>query len=163
MADCRKNAAAETVLLTVIGYGCRIKKRGGELVKRKLMALACITAAVLVWLLFPRPAVGEDFQVHVVETWDAVPHSENVTDQVDLEALQDLLRRAKRRGYRVQFAPYQLTEKSVDMIGMDSRDHWNLALNENFCVVYHSADQGGYPIIDGEELLEEVWKLLPEK
>lgn len=73
-----------------------------------------------------------------------------------------LLRDAERKNYRVGFSPIRLTERTVDIRGMDSQGHWAFSPDENVCVVYRSAEQGGYPIIGGDELQGEVWKLLPE-
>ena len=89
---------------------------------------------------------------------------ENITGQIDqntCNALNDLLRQAERRGYRRNVFPRQLREDTVQIIGVDSHGPWFFELDGEACVLC-DGQRGGYPIIDGEELLEQVWALLPE-
>ena len=119
---------------------------------------AVVLAGIAAWCLLPRPAAEGDCQVYYVAAGERLA---DVTDQVDLEALGELLRGAERRGYRVSFAPLQLQERSVDIGVLAGSRHWHLYLDGDTCVLYGSAEKGGYPIIDGGELLEQVWALLP--
>ena len=128
--------------------------------KKWKLSLLCavVLAGIAAWCLLPRPAVAEDCQVYYVAAGEK---QVDVTDQVDLEAMGELLRGAERRGCRVSFAPLQLQERSVDIGVLESSRHWHLYMDEDTCVIYESADKGGYPIIDGGGLLEQVWALLP--
>ena len=89
---------------------------------------------------------------------------ENITGQIDqntCNALNDLLRQTERRGYRRNVFPRQLREDTVQIIGVDSNGPWFFELDGEACVLC-DGQRGGYPIIDGEGLLKQVWALLPE-
>ncbi len=123
-----------------------------------LAALLLIVGAA--WQLLPIPAVEADFQVQLVRVGTEL---ENVTEQVDTEALSALLQGQTRSRFRRQFTPIQLTDTSVEITGMDSRGHWHFSLGADMQVVYDSAEKGGWPIRNGEALLTEVWDILNEK
>ena len=131
---------------------------------RVLLACAVVVAAACVaaWYLLPRPAVGGGYEVQYIDVGETL---ENITDQIDqntCNALNDLLRQAERRGYRRNVFPRQLREDTVQIIGVDSNGPWFFELDGEACVLCGGQKRGGYPIIDGEELLEQVWALLPE-
>ncbi|MBQ7778663.1 MAG: hypothetical protein IJ396_07115 [Oscillibacter sp.] len=127
--------------------------------KNKLIMIvaALLLTAGTVWWFLPRPAVDADFKVHLVR---AGVELENVTEQVDTDALAELLQGQTRGRFRRRFAPTQLMESTVDITGMDSRGHWHFSLDGETQVVYESAEKGGWPIKNGEELLDSVWKIL---
>lgn len=127
--------------------------------KLKLILAVLLFAAVTTWWLQPRWAVGEDYRVELVRIGTEL---ENVTEQVDTEALSVLLQGQTRGRIRRQFAPTQLTESTVDITGMDSRGHWHFMLDAETQVVYESAEKGGWSIQNGEALLAEVWDILNE-
>ena len=66
--------------------------------KRWKILLVCAAAltGVAAWCFVPRSAVEEDFKIHYVRTGERLTDNH---DQVDLEALGDLLRNADRLGY----------------------------------------------------------------
>ena len=108
-----------------------------------------------------RPAVGGGYEVQYINVGETL---ENITDQIDqntCNALNDLLRQAERRGYRRNVFPRQLREDTVQIIGVDSNGPWFFELDGEACVL-SDGQRGSYPIVDGEELLEQVWALLPE-
>ena len=127
--------------------------------KKKLVVMlaALLLTVEAVWQLLPIPAVEADFQVQLVRVGTEL---ENVTEQVDTEALSALLQGQTRGRFRKQFAPTQLTDATVDITGMDSRGHWHFSLDADTQVVYESAEQGGWPIRNGEALLDNVWEIL---
>ena len=131
------------------------------LVKQKrnwiFLLLLCAIAA---HFIVPQRAVSEDFQVKLVRIGTEL---ENVTEQVDTEALSVLLQGQTHGLFRRQFAPTQLTESTVDITGMDSRGHWHFMLDAETQVVYDSAEKGGWPIRNGEALLNEVREILNEE
>ena len=49
----------------------------------------------------------------------------------------------------------------MQIIGVDSHGPWFFELDGEACVLCDGR-RGGYPIIDGEGLLKQVWALLPE-
>ena len=127
--------------------------------------LACVVAVTAAcaaaWYLLPRPAVGGDYEAQYINVGETL---ENITGQIDqntCNALNDLLRQTERRGYRRNVFPRQLREDTVQIIGVDSNGPWFFELDGEACVLCDGR-RGGYPIIDGEELLEQVWALLPE-
>ena len=124
-----------------------------------LLVCAVALAGIAAWCFVPRTVAEGAYRVYYVAAGEGL---RNVTDQVDLEAMGELLRDVERQGCRVSFAPMQLQERSVDIGVLESTRHWHLYMDEDTCVMYDSADKGGYPIIDGEDLLEQVWALLPE-
>ena len=119
-----------------------------------ILAAALLLLAGAAWYSRPCWAVGEEFQVQLVRVGTEL---EPVTEQVDTEALSVLLQGQTRGRFRRQFAPTQLTESTVDITGMDSRGHWHFTLDAQTQVVYDSAEKGGWPIRNGEALLDEVW------
>ena len=139
---------------------------GAVLLKKKWkILLACVVAVTAAcaaaWYLLPRPAVGEDYEVQYINVGETL---ENITGQIDqntCNALNDLLRQAERRGYRRNVFPRQLREDTVQIIGVDSHGPWFFELDGEACVLC-DGQRGGYPIIDGEGLLKQVWALLPE-
>ena len=130
--------------------------------KKPVTALFAVLLLAMggVWCLRPPWAVGEDFQVQLVRVGTEL---ENVTEQVDPEALSVLLQGQTRGRFRRQFAPVRLMDPSVEITGMDSRGHWHFSLDADTQVVYDSAEKGGWPIRNGEALLAEVWDILNEK
>ena len=133
--------------------------------KKWKILLACVVivtvACAAAWYLLPRPAVGEDYEVQYINVGETL---ENITGQIDqntCNALNDLLRQAERRGYRRNVFPRQLREDTVQIIGVDSNGPWFFELDGEACVRC-DGQRGGYPIIDGEGLLKQVWALLPE-
>lgn len=126
----------------------------------KVFIAVLVLMAGLVWWFQPRPAVGADFEVRLVRVGIEL---EDVTDQVDTEALAELLQGQTRGRFRRQFAPTRLTESTVDIAGRDNGGHWHFSLDADTQVVYDSAEKGGWPIQNGEALLAEVWDILNEK
>ena len=124
-----------------------------------LLVCVVVLAGIAAWCFAPRSAVEEDCRAYYVAAGEG---HRNITDQVDLEAMSGLLQGVERRGYRIGISPIQLKESSVDIGVLDSSWHWHFYMDEDTCVIYDSAEKGGYPIIDGGELLEQVWALLPE-
>ena len=122
-----------------------------------VLVLAVLLAAGAAWWFQSPWAVGEDYRVTLVRVGTEL---ENVTEQVDTEALAVLLQGQTRGRFRRQFAPTRLTEATVDITGMDSRGHWHFMLDMETQVVYDSAEKGGWPIRNGEALLREIWDIL---
>ena len=135
----------------------------GPVKKRWKILLVCVVAlaAIAAWCFIPRSAVGEgQYRIYYVGAGEGL---RDITDQVDLEAMGALLQDVERRGYRIGFSPVQLKESSVDIGVLDSSRHWHFYMDEDICVIYDSAEKGGYPIVNSEELLEQVWTLLPKQ
>ena len=127
-----------------------------------LLVCAVVLAGIAAWCFVPRSAVGEDYKIHYVEAYfESEYHVANVTDQVDLETLGDLLRDAKRMGYHLGYEGWT-GKQHVTILGMDQKGSVNILLDEGACLVDRGDFLGMYPLVNGEELLEQVWALLPE-
>ena len=128
--------------------------------KRWKIFLVCVVvlAGIAAWCFVPRSAVGEDFKIHYVRTGERLT---DITDQVDLETLGDLLRDAKRMGYHLGYEGWT-GKQHVTILGMDQKGAVNILLDEGACLVDRGDFLGMYPLVNGEELLEQVWALLPE-
>ena len=128
--------------------------------KKKLLAagIVLLLIAGAIWWFMPRPLVEADYTVHVMRTGETL---EDVTDQVDCEKLAELLQGYTCGHFRRSFAPFQLSESTVEISGMDSRGVWHILLCEDARVVYQSSDQGGYLIHNSEELWSAVLEMIP--
>ena len=124
-----------------------------------LLVCAAALAGIAAWCFVPRSAVREDYQIHLVEVGEGLT---DVTDQVDLEALGGLLQNAKRLGYHRGGNTVQMGTRHVLILGMDKTGSVNISLDEDACSVDRGDGLGHYPLLNGEELLEQVWALLPE-
>ena len=127
-----------------------------------LLVCAVVLAGIAAWCFVPRSAVGEDYKIHYVEAYfESEYHVANVTDQVDLEALGDLLRDAKRMGYH-NGAFTRIGKRCVIILGMERERPVHIYLDEGTYLVDYGDLLGMHPLLNGEELLEQVWALLPE-
>ena len=132
--------------------------------KRWKILLVCVVAlaGIAAWCFVPRSAVREDFKVHYVEAYyESEYHVANVTDQVDLETLGGLLRNADRLGYHWGYDG-RVEERYVQIMGVDRKGPVHILLDEGTFLVDRGDFLGMYPLVNGEELLEQVWALLPE-
>ena len=127
-----------------------------------LLVCVVVLAGIAAWCLVPRSAVGEDFKIHYVEAYyESEYYVADVTDQVGLEALSDLLRDAKRMGYHVGYDGWS-GARYVLIMGVDRKGPVHILLDEGTFLVDRGDFLGMYPLVNGEELLEQVWALLPE-
>lgn len=127
-----------------------------------LLACVVVLAGIAAWCLVPRSAVGEDLKIHYVEAYyESEYYVADVTDQVDLEALGGLLRDAKRMGYHVGYDGWS-GARYVLIMGVDRKGPVHILLDEGTFLVDRGDFLGMYPLVNGEELLEQVWALLPE-
>lgn len=128
-----------------------------------LLVCVVVLAGIAAWCFVPRSAVEEDFKIHYVEAYfESEYHVADVTDRVDLEALSSLLRDAERMGYHLGYDGWN-GKRHVTILGMDEKGPVNILLDEGACLVDRGDFLGMYPLVNGEELLEQVWALLPEQ
>ena len=128
--------------------------------KKWKVLLVCVVdlTGIAAWCLVPRPAVEEDFKIHYVRTGERLT---DITGQVDLEALGGLLRNADRLGYHWGYDG-RLEERYMLIMGVDRKGPVHILLDEGTFLVDRGDFLGMYPLVNGEELLEQVWALLPE-
>ena len=124
-----------------------------------VLVVAAVAAGIRARYVLRYPAVGEDFEISFIRAGETL---EDITEQINqdaLDALNELARGAERRGFRVSRSPW-LSESSVEISGRDSEGLWHIYLDEDTAVIYDGDRR--YPLVNGEELLEQVWALLPE-
>ena len=121
-----------------------------------LLVCVVVLTGIAAWCLVPRPAVEEDFKIHYVRTGERLT---DITGQVDLEALGGLLRNADRLGYHWGYDGR--VEEQYCRHGVTGKAR-STSLDEGTFLVDRGDFLGMYPLVNGEELLEQVWALLPE-
>lgn len=126
--------------------------------KRKGIFLCAVLIAFLgaTWLFSPQPIVEDDFKVGYVRTGETL---EFVTDQIDLKALEEVLRTGIRSRFPKRVSACRLTG---DTVLIASEGSWHIDFSVTHCVVYDSADRYGYEIHNGGELWANVLALMPE-
>ena len=122
-------------------------------------AVAAIAAGICARYVLHYPAVGKDFEISFIRAGETLKDITGQLDQDTLDTLNELVRGAERRGFRVSSSPW-LTESSVEISGRDSEWLWHIYLDEDTAVIYDGGRR--YPLINGEDLLDQVWALLPE-
>ena len=128
-----------------------------------LLVCVVVLAGIAAWCFVPRSAVGEDFKIHYVEAYyESEYYVADVTDQVGLEALGGLLRNADRLGYHWGYDG-RVEERYMLIMGVDRKGPVHILLDEGTFLVDRGDFLGMYPLVNGEELLEQVWALLPEQ
>ena len=138
-------------------------KRTWKLLLVCILAVAAVAAAaagICARYVLHYPAVGGDFEISFIRAGETL---EDITEQLDqdtLDALNELARGTERRGFRVRRSPW-LSESSVEINGRDGEGLWHIYLDEDTSVI-NDGDRR-YPLINGDELLEQVWALLPEQ
>ena len=138
-------------------------KRTWKLLLVCILAVAAVAgpaARIRARYVLHSPAVGEDFEISFIRAGETL---EDITEQIDqdtLDAIKGLMLGAERGGYRVGCSPW-LSESSVEINGRDSEGLWHIYLDEDTSVI-NDGDRR-YPLINGEELLEQLWALLPEQ
>ena len=96
-------------------------------------AVAAMTVGICARYVLHYPAVGGDFEISFIRAGETL---EDITEQIDQDS-------------------------SVEINGRDSEGLWHIYLDEDTAVIYDGDRQ--YPLINGEELLEQLWALLPEQ
>ena len=122
-------------------------------------AVAAIAAGICARYVLHYPAVGKNFEISFIRAGETLKDITEQLDQDTLDTLNELVRGAERRGFRVSSSPW-LTESSVEISGRDSEGLWHIYLDEDTAVIYDGGRR--YPLINGEDLLDQVWSLLPE-
>lgn len=124
-------------------------------------AVAAMTVGICARYVLHYPAVGGDFEISFIRAGETL---EDITEQIDQDTYfrrhQGTGAGRGKRGYRVGCSPW-LSESSVEINGRDSEGLWHIYLDEDTAVIYDGDRR--YPLINGEELLEQLWALLPEQ
>ena len=81
-----------------------------------------------------------------------------MTDQVDLEVLEEVLRTVVRSRFPKKVSAFRLTGDTVHIASAGS---WHIEFSVTRCMVYDSGERYGYTIENSGELWAEVLALMP--
>lgn len=125
--------------------------------KRKLTAglVLVILLAGAVWWSWPRPILPEDFQIATVRLG---VEQTDVTEQVDLEALDQTLRSGTLSPIPGRLTSFALT---ADTVTIDGSGSWHIAFSEDGCFAYDSGSRYHYAIKTPAARWAEVLALMP--
>lgn len=125
--------------------------------KRKLAAVLVpvILLAGAVWWSWPRPILPEGVQITAVRLGT---EQTDVTEQVDLEALDQTLRTGVLSPIPGRLTSFAVTE---DTVTIDSDGSWHIAFSEDGCFAYDSGSRYHYAIKTPAARWAEVLPLMP--
>ena len=126
--------------------------------KKVIIGIAALAALTVVWCVIPHPLVGSSYQLDYVEYQGKTIHFRD--ERAEREEIEALLRTYQRSAVpcRVPWGGYG----SLCLTGGDGRRPLHIVLHDGSnggrpCfMIYSSAEKGGYPIRDGEKLMEEL-------
>ena len=141
--------------------------------KRTLRYLipALILIAAVIFFLTPRTLTKtpDTIEINLVTVTQPIEHdrleSMDITDQVDLDALTELLSGLSTGRIPRKFAPYQMHEGDIDIhfhtVNPDAHYHLLLTSGDDpIYIVYNDAGSGGFNIRGGSELRAAVEALI---
>ena len=133
---------------------------------------ALLLIATVIFLCTPRAMTKhpDTIEINLVTVTQFVEHdrleSMDITDQIDLDALADLLSDVSSGRIPCKFAPYQMHEGDID-IHFHTEDpvvHHHLLLtagDDPMYILYNDSGFGGFNIRGGSDLRTAVDALLP--
>ena len=132
--------------------------------KKVIISITVLAVLAVVWCAIPRPLVGDSYQLDYVEYQGETLHFHDESSEAEREAVEALLRTYQRSAvaYRLPWGGCG----SLCLTGGDSRRPLHIILYDGSnggtpgYMLYSSADKGGYPIRDGEKLMEELLDIL---
>ena len=132
--------------------------------KRVITGIAALVVLAVAWCAIPRSLVGSSYQLDYIEYQGETIHFPDESSEAEREAVEALLRTYQRSAVarRLPWDGYG----SLCLTGGDSRRPLHIILYDGSnggtpgYMLYSSADKGGYPIRDGEKLMEELLDIL---
>lgn len=132
--------------------------------KRVITGIAALVVLAVAWCAIPRSLVGSSYQLDYIEYQGEAIHFHDEGAGAEREEIEALLRTYQRSAvaHRLPWGGYG----SLCLTGGDSRRPLHITLYDGSgggtpCyMIYTSADKGGYPIRDGEKLMEELLDIL---
>ena len=123
--------------------------------KKVIIGIVVLTVLAVAWCAIPHSLVGNSYQLDYVEYQGETIHFHDESSKAEREEIEALLRRGQWGGYG-----------SLCLTGGDGRRPLHIVLNDGSgggkpCfMIYSSAETGGYPIRNGEKLMEELLTIL---
>lgn len=138
------------------------KIKGDTMKKRILIAVTLLLLIVVVYVLTPAPLIKDANTIEIYKVEQYQKNGENVdivdiTDQIDLAALQNYLTTAQCSRVPEWFVPICLADYQyeISILCHEPQFHgmnlMHLLLGEKN-LVYQSSDKGGYKIKNGEAI-----------
>ena len=133
--------------------------------KKVIISITVLAVLTVVWCAIPRPLVGDSYQLDYIEYQGETLHFHDDSSRVEREAIEALLRTYQRSAVpcRVPWGG----DGSLCLTGGDGRRPLHIVLHDGgggkpCFMIYSSAEKGGYPIRNGEELLKVLLTTLGE-
>ena len=132
--------------------------------KRVITGIAALVVLAVAWCTIPRPLVQDSYQLDYIEYQGETIHFHDESSKAEREEIEALLRAYQRSAVlrRGQWGGYG----SLCLTGGNGRRPLHIVLNDSSgggkpCfMIYSSAETGGYPIRNGEKLMEELLTIL---
>ena len=132
--------------------------------KKVIIGIVVLTVLAVAWCAIPRPLVGSSYQLDYIEYQGETLHLHDDSSKAEREEIEALLRTYQRSAVarRGSWGGYG----SLCLTGGDGRHPLHIVLNDGSgggkpCfMIYSSAETGGYPIRNGEKLMEELLAIL---
>ena len=132
--------------------------------KKVIIGIVVLTVLAVAWCAIPHSLVGNSYQLDYVEYQGETIHFHDESSKEEREEIEALLRAYQRSAVlrRGQWGGYG----SLCLTGGDGRRPLHIVLNDGSgggkpCfMIYSSAETGGYPIRNGEKLMEELLTIL---
>ena len=124
---------------------------------KKKGILLCVVLIVFlgaVWWFRPQPMIDEAFEICSIQ----LGHKD-VTEQVDLEMLEQVLQKGTCSRIPRRISAFLVTGEAVEIRSNGDR---HIEFSKTYCAVYDISIQKGYIIHDSDELWAEVLALMPE-
>lgn len=119
--------------------------------------LASIIVAIILFSFQPKNVVNQPDSYNIFR----VTHNgEDITNQIDCHALQQILSSYKCHRFPLSFGPYQTSQIIIEINGYADGRPLHILLGE-INIAYSSGSKGGFTIIKSEELLKEIISLIP--
>ena len=131
-----------------------------KMTRKKLLALLFLGGLVvfLLWFNSPKPLIEKNAEVHWISYYN-----EDITGQVNLENLKNLLCTYKKKRTLKSYFPYRTEDLFIEIGVRDEGGPRHILLGKN-CIYYRSGKwiTEVWEIQNGEDLLEKVLSVIGE-
>ncbi len=140
----------------------------GIMKKKRLIILAAVLAAAAVYCAVPRAIVHDGYPIGYVECRGEDGSLRDVTEQVDLDAVQDLAAQYSRSAVPRPFPKIEGFDGTIQLVTSDHHGVLHIFLSNGEAArngkPFYVAYRGNglcYPIHDGEKLMETLREMIP--